>query len=60
MTLPRLLLEVQLAHLHDVTWEYLHGGGVRCSIGGDPDFSQLGADGRHALERLLKRLRIIK
>ena len=60
MTLPRLLLEVRLACLRDITWEWLDGGGVRCSLGGDYDFSALGADGRSALERLLKRLQVIR
>ena len=58
MTLPRLLLEVRLCGLQRVTWEYLDHG-VRCSIGGDEDFSATAKEGRAALEKMLRRLRVI-
>lgn len=59
MTIPRLLLEVKLAGLSGVTWDWLDDGSVRCSLGGDEDFVGRGRDGRAALEHLLRRLRVI-
>jgi hypothetical protein len=60
MTLPRLFLEADLAGLRPLHFEPLETGGWKCSLGGDDDFSQVADDGRRALEKLLKRFRVIR
>jgi hypothetical protein len=60
MTLPRLLLEADLAGIRPLHFEPLETGGWKVSLDGDDDFSQVGMDGRHALTKLLRRFRVIK
>lgn len=59
MTLPRLLLEADLAGIRPLHFEPLETGGWKCSLDGDDDFSQVGKDGRAALTKLLRRFRVI-
>jgi hypothetical protein len=60
MTLPRLLLEADLAGIRPLHFEPLETGGWKVSLDGDDDFSQVGDDGRQALTKLLRRFRVIK
>lgn len=60
MTMGRLLLEADLAGIRPLHFEPLETGGWKVSLGGDDDFSQVGADGRLALTKLLRRFRVIK
>lgn len=60
MTLPRLLLEADLAGIRPLHFEPLETGGWKVSLDGDDDFSQVGSDGRHALTKLLRRFRVIR
>jgi hypothetical protein len=55
VTLPRLLLEADLAGIKPLHFEPLETGGWKCSLDGDDDFSQVGPDGRAALRKLLRR-----
>jgi hypothetical protein len=59
MSIRHLLLKADLAGIRPLHSEPLETGGWKCSLDGDDDFSQVGHDGRRALEKLLKRFRVL-
>lgn len=59
MTIERLFLEAKLAGLTRMEWDYA-AADVKCTVGkGSWTCAARGANGREALENLLRRMRVI-